>query len=458
MDDFAVTSNNIATVMVASQEFPPLDISLALNSSEVGSRRQVSLTIHATSGTSPVENASIALLSIVGGILTPSSGITNSTGHFTATFSAPNVTQITNVRIIATASKSNYADGSDHKYLKILPPLSVQVTADPETIKSEATANVAVHVAYSGLPIPDATVVISSAEGGKFDQEIETTNENGDCTFVFTAPHTGRHLNVTITATATKSGYIDGQGQTKIAVEQALFAQIVANPVSFHSEMTSNITIRVTYESNPIPDAVVMLSSDKGGEFSSADMTTDANGECVFAFTAPRTTEPTNITITATATKMGYADGRNQTTVAVNPGQLNVQVIANPSTIESEAISTITVHVTSNTRPTAYVVVTVSSEGVGKFSFTVSNTDINGDCTFVFTAPHTGGHLDVTITATATKSGYIDGQGQTRITVNPAPLSFMLTTIIIVVAVIVVITVILVLIKLRIIVISWKEV
>ena len=458
MDDFGVISDNIVTVRINCQALTPLDDSLTLGSFVVGSGEQVSIIVHAASGTSPIENANITLFSIIGGIFEPSSGLTNSTGDFTATFSAPNVTQITNVRITATVSKADYADGSDYKYLMVLPPLLVEVTTHPDRIKSEAISNVAVHVTYSGAPVSDATIVMSSDGRGSFDREIGTTNENGDCVFIFTAPHTARHLNVTITATASKSGYIDGEGQTKIAIEQALLVQVVANPVSINSEVTSNVTVHVTYELNPIPNAMVAVSSDKGGSFISVHGTTNANGECVFTFTSPKVTTPTNITISATATRTDYANGKNQTTITVSPGRLSAQVVANPSTVESEATSTVTVHVTCNTKPVTDAVVTVSSEAGGTFSFTIGTTNINGDCTFAFTAPHTTTHLDLTITATASKSGYIDGQGQTKIIVNPAPPGLPLTIIFMVAAVAIVISIVLVLIKLRIILISLKEV
>ena len=458
MDDFAVTSNNLPTVMITCQALPLLDVSLTPSSFEVGSGRQVSITVHATSGTSPVENANIALFPIVGGSFTPSSGSTNSTGYFTATFSAPNVTLITNVRITATASKSNYADGSDYEYLMVLPPLLVQVTPHPQRIKSEATSNLAVHVTYSGTPVSDATVIMSSDGGGSFNQETGTTNEDGDCTFAFTAPHTATHLNLTITATATKSGYINGQGQTKITVEQALLVQVTCNPASLNSEMTANVTVNVTYESNPISDAIVTLSSDNGGIFHPTTGTTDENGECTFTYTSPKVTTPTNLTITTTARRTGYADGRNQTTISVSPGELIAQVAANPSIVETEATSTVTVHVTCNEQPVTDAVVTVSSEAGGTFSFTIGTTNINGDCTFVFTTPHTTTYLDITITATATKSGYINGQGQTKITVKPAPAGLPLTIIFIVAAAITVIAIVLVLIRLKIIAISLKEV
>lgn len=365
MDDFGVTSDNIATVRVTCQALTPLNVSLTSSSFVVGSGGQVSITVQAASGTSPIENANITLFSIIGGSFTPSSDLTNSTGYFTTTFTAPNVTQITNVRITATASKTGYADGSDYKYLMI------RARAEPK----------------------------------------------------------------------------------------ALLVQVAANPVSINSEMTSNVTVHVTYDSNPISDVAVTLLSDNGGSFYPVNRTTDANGECAFTFTSPQVTTPINITITATATKTGYADGVNRTTITVNLGTLNVQVTANPATVESKATSTVTVHVTYNAKPVANAVVTVSSEANGTFSVTTGTTDESGDCTFVFTAPQTTTQFNVTITATATKSGYIDGQGQTKITVNPVAVPGLpLTTILMVAAVIIVIAIVLFLIKLRIIFITWKGV
>ena len=217
-DDFDVNSTNVAEITVNVQDLTPLDVSLTPSSYTVGSEEQVSITVHVTDGASAVENASITLFSIKAGSFTPSSGLTNSTGDFTTTFTAPNVSQITNVRITATASKSGYADGSDYKYLEVLPLLLVQVTADPTTVISEATSNVKVHVTSSGQPVTDAIVTISSDGSGNFSAETGTTDSNGNVTSVFTAPQTTTQLNIIITATTTKIGYVDGEDQATITV------------------------------------------------------------------------------------------------------------------------------------------------------------------------------------------------------------------------------------------------
>jgi len=320
MDDFGVTSDNTATVGIACQALTPLDVFLTPSSFVVDSEGQVSITVHATTGISPVESADITLFSIIGGGFTPSFGLTNSTGHFTATFSAPSVTKITNVRITATASKANYADGSDYRYLMILPPLSVQVTVTPDRIKPEGTSNVTVHVTDSGVPVLGATVNLSSDGGGSFHPESGTTDAHGECVFTFTPPQVMMMTNITITATATKTGYADSTNQTLITVELGtLNVQVTANPAIVESEITSTVAVHVTYNGNPVADAVVSVSSDVSGVFSVTNGTTKENGYCTFVFTAPKTTKQSDVTVTAVATKPGYIDGQGQRKIIVNP-------------------------------------------------------------------------------------------------------------------------------------------
>jgi len=320
MDDFGVTSDNIATARINCQEITPLDVSVTPNSFVTGSGEQVSITVHATSGAFPVENAKITLFSIMGGNFTPSSGLTNSTGYLTATFSAPNVTQITNVRITATASKTDYADGSDYKYLMILPLLLVRVTADPDRIKTETTSYVTVYVTDSGAPVSDAVINMSLDGGGNLSPVNGTTDENGECAFTFTPPQLTTPINITIIARATKTGYADSTNQTTIAVDLGtLNVQVTANPAIVEPKATSTVTVHVTYNAKPVANATLTVSSEPSGTLSATNGTTDENGYCTFAFTAPQTTTQLNITITAIATKIGYIDGQDQRKITVIP-------------------------------------------------------------------------------------------------------------------------------------------
>jgi uncharacterized GH25 family protein len=563
MDDFGVVSNNPASWAINCQSLQPLTVSLIPSSLVISSGGQVSATVQVRNTSSPMDNANVVLFSILGGRFSATSGSTNRSGYFTTTFSAPNVTSITNVRIVASASKAGYADGSDYAYLMVWPTLMVNITPNPGAIKSEANTNITISAMSGGAPVPAATVNVSSNSTGSFDRTMDVTDANGTCTFVFTAPQTSTPLEISISATATKKGYLDGQGQALLTIEpkvllvqiwqsptvinsestadvavsvmsggvpvsaanvtvssnstgrfnliigvtdangtytfvftapqtstpleiniaatatksgyldgqgqalltiepKVLLVQVSPSSATVNSEMPSNVTVRVVYDASPVPNATVNLSfasSVVGGSFSPTNATTDANGECTFVFTAPQVMTPTNITITATATKTGYANGTDRTTITVNLGTLNVQVTANPATFEPKAISNVTVHVTYNARPVANAVVTVSSEVNGGFSVTTRTTDENGDCKFVFTAPQTNVELPIVIVANATKFGYISENGEITITVTPeaAGGGWSIMTMLLILIPIIIAVVVVILIKLKIIVISAGE-
>jgi len=458
MDDFGVTSDNIAETTINVQYLTSLQVSLISSSYTVDYGEEVSIAVQVTDGITAVGNATVTFLSINGGSSTPSSGLTNSTGHLTATFTAPSVTETTNVRIVATASKTGYADGSDYEYLEVLPPLLVQVTADPAHIKSEETATVTVHVTYREQPVAEALVTMS-CDGGNLSATTGVTNSEGDALFSFTAPLSVTPLNVTITASAIKIGYIESVGQTTLTVEpKKLVVDVVADPTTLISEAVSHITAHVTYEGNPISNATVSISSDSGGNFSATTELTDSNGNATFILTAPQANAPLNLTIAVTATKTGYADGEGRLQIVVYPGTLGVQVIADPSTIESKGTSIVTVHVTCNATSVAEALVTVSCNG-GNLSATTGVTNSSGYCEFIFDAPRTTVQLTAIIVANANKNGYISSESQTTITVTPETGGggWPITTILLIIIPIVIVVIIVVLIKLKVIAFSAEE-
>ncbi len=426
MDDFGVTSSNVATATINVEDLNPLKVSVTSSKCRVRCGEQVSITVEVTYASNAVENARTTLFAVKSGDFTPSSGLTNSTGRFTTTFIAPNVTQITKVRITATASKDGYADGSDYTYLTILPRLSVEIATDPASVKSEETSEVTVYVTYSQQPIPDALVTIWS-DGGNLSAIEEITDLNGSATFLFTAPQTATQLNITITATATKAGYADGQGQTKITIEpKILVVELVANPTTVKSEEKSYVTAHVTCDSVPISGVNVTISSVYG-TFSPETCTTDSNGNATFTFTAPQMITQLNVTIRAIATKAGYADGQGQTEITIEPKILVVEAAAEPTTLTSEAVSQVTVHVSYDGMPIPNATVTISSDAGGNFSAESGITDMSGNIIFTFTAPQAVTQLNVTITVTTTKIGYADREARVKITVNPGTLNVQVT-------------------------------
>jgi hypothetical protein len=462
MDDYGAVSNVAPlTINVVSGTLPSLRVSLTLSNSTVNEGGQVSVTVYVTNGTAPVQNANVTLLSMKGGTFTQSSALTNASGYFVTTFTAPDETEVANVRIVARASRSGaqYADGSDHKYLQVLPFLSVQVTANPYVIKSEGTTQVTVHVESSGQPVENASVTVSS-DVGSLLPETGYTDHNGVFSLVFTAPLTTTSLSVNVTAVATKDEYLQGTGQTAITVEPKVpDVTITTTPTTTISEAQLNVTVHVEYETIPLVGANVTITADDGN-FTKATELTDNYGNVTFLFTAPPVNEQTNVTITAYATIHGFAEGQNRLEITVNPRTFDIQIIA--SEVESGKATSITVSVTCKEDGSAVPGATVSiSSNYGTFDSATKTTDSTGTCVFVFYAPQTASDLLVNITANVAKNGYIDGVGQATATVTKVTsqgeggfpwLIVLLIAIPVAIALIVV-----ALIKLKIIVISGEE-
>jgi parallel beta-helix repeat protein len=421
MDDFNITSNT-AFVEINVVELPFLDVSITLSDYTVEYNEEVSVTVYVSDGVNAVRDANVTLFSVRGGIFTPKWDLTNSTGYFTALFKAPNVTEITDVRIIARASKFLYADGSAHDYLKVLPPLTVQVNAEPPIVKSEETAIVTVQVMDSfEMPVANVSLTLS-AENGDLSSTTGVTDLNGIAVFNFTAFQTLTQINATVLVTATKTGYGRGQGLCIIPIEpKVLIAEVTADPATIISETSSIITAHVTCDSIPISDVTVTVSSNVGGNFSSTSETTDSNGNAAFLFTAPKTTvrDGLSATITISAAKSGYIDGEGYVLITILPKILSVQISAEPNATVSEGKVNVTVQVTYEGNPVAEANITLTSESGGFFLPTFALSDDNGNATFTFTAPQVDAPCNITLFVKATKDGYVDGENWLNISLSP---------------------------------------
>jgi co-chaperonin GroES (HSP10) len=457
MDDNGTTSNSITTSIIV-QNLPSLQVSVDLSSSRVHEGEQVLVTVHVTNGTIALGNVTVSLFSVKNGNFTASSGLTDGNGYFTTTFTAPDITELANIRIVARAAESGYTDGSDFEYLEVSPFLSVQIIANPNVIKSEESAQISIYIRSNMEPVANASVAIACG-GGSLSSENGITNLNGTVTLLFDAPQTVTFLNITITATATKEGYIGGAGETTIVIEpKILVVQITTSNNTTISEAELNVTVHVEYDGTPINEASVTVMAENG-TFSFANGTTNENGYITFVYTAPPVNAQTNITITAQATKTRYAMGQSQAEITVNPRTFDIQIIA--TDVESAGTADITVIVIchQDSAAVANAIVTISS-AYGDFSPTTKTTDATGTCTFIFIAPQTAILLQVTITVNVTKNGYVSGGSQTVITVSPKAQSeggWSLLTILLILIPIIIAIVVVILIKLKVIVISTEE-
>jgi len=440
LDDFGARNTNPAQITINVRTLPTLDAFLSVSAYAAGCHENISVTVQVKSGTAPIENASVKLLSINGGYFNPNSGYTNATGYFTTTFTTPDVTNLRNVMLIVTASKEGYVDGSDYKYVQVMPPLTVEIQTYPSIVKSEEKVNTVVYVTYAEQPIQGATVSIS-ADLGNISPQTATTDLEGKCEFIFTAPAVSEKKNVTITATASKEGYEEGNVNLIVTVEpKTLTLEVHVYPKVVISERTANISVHATYNAQPVSDVNITIAVSYGSF--SASALTNLSGICTFTFVAPPVNEEVNVTITAYASKTGYAATSSSATITLTPGILELEVNA-PAEVLSGTNITISVGVTCNLTPVQNALVTVTSY-VGNFS-QLTNSD--GICIFNIIIPETNEKTTISITIAASKNGYREEQKTIYLDVLPVtgssqgglPLTLILMIMAIILAIIVVI-------------------
>ena len=462
MDDYGAVSNIVSvTVDVVGGSLPPLYVNVELSNSTVYEGEQILVTVHVTNGTTPVQDAIITLFSVKGGGFMEPTGDTNASGYFVTTFTAPDVTDIRNVRIVARASRNGiqYVDGSDYEYLQVLPFLSVQIDVNPNVVKSEETAQVTIYVKSNDQPVANASVTVLS-DDGSLSSETGTSDSNGAFSIVFTAPRTTTISSVSITANATKDGYMHGVGQTLITVEPKIpVVELTATPNVTISEAKVNVTVHVEYEMTLIVGANVTIMADDGSFSTSTDLT-DVYGNATFIFTTPPVNEQTDITITAYVTKLEYAEAQGQLEITVNPRTFSVQIITPNVKSEESAMITVFVICNEDAKSSVADATVLMSSTDGTFGVTSKTTDSTGACTFIFKAPKTTSDISVTVTANVTKNGYLSGGSQATITVSkatPTGDSGWLWILLLILIPVVIVIIVVVLIKLKVIAISSEE-
>ena len=461
VDDFNTASDNIDRVNITVRDdLVPLRASITLSKDTVDYNSQVVITVYVWNGISPIAGANVTLFSVKGGSF--ASGLTNSTGYFTAVFAAPNVTELTDVRIIARASKAGYADGSTYKYLKVLPPLIIQVTADPSPAISEENSTVTVSVTAGGEPVPNANVDVS-CDIGQISPTTLETDSSGKAIFVFLSPlvETQNPDIATINVSAIKTGYVKGEAKASISViPKVLLVQIAAEPSEMFSEDKVNVTAHVTYEHDmtPVEEATVLVESQDGSSFTATALT-DADGNVVFSFTAPAVSSPLEVTISASASKTGYIDAQNATTITVDPKVFNVEFESVPQAMLSDETVALKVNVTCDGAPVANASLALSTD-YGSLSTAVGNTSSDGTFAFKYLSPATSIELSAIIKVNVSKVGFATARNQTTVSVLPkttGETGWPLTTILLIVIPIAILVIVAVLIKLKVISFSKEE-
>ncbi len=427
-DDVGSKSAPVTTSITVA-DLIPLQTSVTVNNSTIPFNGETMVTVYVSTAGVAVANAGVTLFSVRGGTFEPQSGLTDGNGYFAATYTAPNVTTATDVRIIARASMMNYADGSDYKYVRVLPPLGIQVTPAVTSIWSEEAITLNVDVTnLLGEPVQGVILSLSSTLGN-LSATTQITDTYGKATFTFTAPLTFSQVNAMLTIRTSKSEYADTESQTYITIEpRQLVLEIKATPSQVFSEDSPTIEVYVSFNQTAISGAAVTIASDAGGNFSATDMLTDASGTTRFTYTAPSTSvaEGINASVSATATKDGFLNAQNATQVIVKPKEMTLEIIPLSNTTYSGTNVNITVQATYNMTALQDTSVTIATTN-GTFAPTTAMTDKYGNVTFVLTAPEVNESSNVTFTVVATRPGYLETTSELNLPVEPKTFTFQMT-------------------------------
>jgi hypothetical protein len=190
----------------------------------------------------------------VSSILTIPFGQTQATGAFTST-NSPGQTTI-------TAQASDYSTGQSKMttYLIDYSPLQLIVSAKQTSVNNGDTISIVAYATANGGPTTGATVTFASNNGGTFSPTTE--QGNGYYNTSFTAPNFAQTTTCTITASISKTGYLNGQATTQITVVPAPASTATPSPTPASAPTTGGNSGSLTFliqdsQGNPISNVLV---------------------------------------------------------------------------------------------------------------------------------------------------------------------------------------------------------
>jgi hypothetical protein len=180
------------------------------------------------------------IIGVVSSTLTIPFGKTQATGNLTVT-NAPGTTAI-------TAQASGYTTGLNSITTTLIDysPLQITLTANPNSITNAYTTLITAYITADGAPVNGATPSFASNNGGSFGTIVE--KGNGYYNVSFTAPSFSTITNCTITASGSKTGYLNAQGTIQITVSPSSAPTATSTPIP-----TTTTTPTPTPNATPTP-------------------------------------------------------------------------------------------------------------------------------------------------------------------------------------------------------------
>ncbi len=384
------------------------------------------VTVIVLSDSSEVDGASLAINS-TNGTVSPTTGVTNSTGRFVFTYTAPSATANMTAIITVNATKDGFYNATGNATLNIttLETIPINITLENATINSNSTVNITV------TSIPGAQINMSTAQGlGTFAPESGTINMDGTFNTTYRSPRVESLTIVTIRATASLANNVTTTRTAELTVNPPpqLIITITRGNASIGSGNSTYFLVQVQAPTDSgnmtnVTGALVVATSDVGGTFSPTTGTTNDTGMVNFTYTAPVVTVQTTATLSFNASSADYRFTVATSTVVivppgVSPNFLTVELAADRTAIFANETVTITATVTQDGSPVEGANVTFSAPS-GTFTTLTVTTNASGQAQTTFQTPNVATSQTIQITANATKNGTSPGQGTLQINVQP---------------------------------------
>jgi outer membrane protein assembly factor BamB len=264
------------------------------------------VTVHTYNGTNPLGWVQIRLSAPQGSLSSESVsrdtssrtsvliGYSDLNGIYKCKYTAPDVTAFTNVDIDVEASGEGLVTNRTTLPLIVNPDKQLEVAMTPTKISyyMGEPITVEMNITAGGNGVDSSLIKYTLKYGDNENSDFGIANFNGIFNMVQTAPTVNALTAITIEATATKPGYLDGSSTTTVSVIplSAYGFDILIETSSDKVESGKNIEITITVKnqtSSMVLEGVSLIFSIEQGTISADTGSTDTNGKFKLTYTAP---------------------------------------------------------------------------------------------------------------------------------------------------------------------------
>ncbi len=170
---FSLTYIAKSNITLTPFDFSKSSVNFSSSPVETGSNTSIIVLAKGDSGVVSEADVQITQIDTIGSPYSVQ-GKTNSTGYAIFSYSAPLVTETTNITFSATISKAG-GQGEVNATLTVVPILyQIEVAVNASTVDVNQTVEMTITVSYKGSAVNGATIEVSTAQGGRF---VGTTSD-----------------------------------------------------------------------------------------------------------------------------------------------------------------------------------------------------------------------------------------------------------------------------------------